>query len=71
MPDRLGALAAHDTAQAEARRKSRYLAAYVEPTRAQAAMFPQRELRLGLVAMFSLLGWAVLMLIAYSVKDRR
>ena len=66
-----GALAAHDTAQAEARRKSRYLAAYVEPTRAQAAMFPQRELRLGLVAMFSLLGWAVLMLIAYSVKDRR
>lgn len=67
----VAALAAYDIAQAEARRQSRYLAAYVEPTLAETSQYPQRLVILGLLGLFLLTGWAIAVLVAYSVKDRR
>jgi capsular polysaccharide transport system permease protein len=64
------ALSTYDGARAEANRKSRYLAAYIQPTLAEKAEFPQREVLLGLVALFSLLIWTVLTLIFYALRDR-
>lgn len=65
------AMSAYDGALAEARRQSRYLAAYIQPTLAQSAQYPQRLLLTGLVAMFAVMGWGVLALIYYSLRDRR
>ncbi len=65
------ALAAYDQALAEARRKSRYLAAYIKPTLAQASEFPRKEVLLGLVSFFLLAAWAIAVLVFYSVRDRR
>lgn len=65
------ALATYDQALAEARRKSRYLAAYIKPTRAEAAEYPQKEVLLGLAAFFLISAWAIAVLIYYSVRDRR
>ena len=67
----ISALAAYDAAKAEARRQSRYLAAYVEPTLAQKSQFPQREVLMGVISMFLLLLWAIVVLVGYSIKDRR
>lgn len=67
----LSALGAYDVALAEARRQSRYLAAYIEPTRAESAEYPQREAILALVAVFALIGWSILALVYYSIRDRR
>ncbi|WP_372884147.1 capsule biosynthesis protein [Shimia sp.] len=65
------ALAAFDAAQAEARRQSRYLAAHIAPTRAEQAEYPQRGVLLFLIGLFLVLIWAILTLVAYSLKDRR
>jgi capsular polysaccharide transport system permease protein len=65
------ALAAYDQALAEARRKSRYLAAYIKPTLAEASEFPQKEMLLALVAFFLLSLWGIAVLIYYSIRDRR
>lgn len=65
------ALAAFDAAQAEARRKSRYLAAHIAPTRAESSRFPDREMLLALTALFLFLTWAIITLVAYALKDRR
>lgn len=65
------ALAAFDAARANASRQSRYLAAYVQPTLAQSSENPQRFVISGLVALFLLLGWSVLALVWYSIRDRR
>lgn len=64
-------LASFDAAQAEARRQTRYLAAHVQPTLAQRALYPQRLMLLGLVAMFIFVAWSILVLVYYSLKDRR
>jgi len=64
-------LASFDAAQAEARRQTRYLAAHVQPTLAQRAQYPQRFMLLALVAMFIFVLWSILVLVYYSVKDRR
>ena len=65
------ALAAFDAAQAEARRKSRYLFAHIKPTVATSAQFPSREMLAGLLALFLIAGWSIGVLIYYSVRDRR
>lgn len=65
------ALAAFDAAAAESRRQSRYLAAHVQPTLAESAIYPARITTLGLVALFSFLIWSIAVLIGYSLKDRR
>ncbi len=65
------ALANFDRASAEANRKSRYLAAYIRPTLAEKAEFPQRILMVAVVALFSFLLWSVAALVYYSLRDRR
>lgn len=64
-------LSAYDAAQSEAQRQSRYLAAYVKPTLAQSSKFPQRGLLVALMALFTFLGWAIVTLVFYSIRDRR
>ncbi len=66
----LSALTSYDSALRQAQQQSRYLAAYLNPTRPQSAEFPQRLILLGLIALFSFLIWAILTLIYYSVRDR-
>lgn len=67
----ISALSAYDTAVAEARRQSRYLAAYVEPTLAQTPLYPQRMVII-LVGGFVIFGlWSICLLIYYSLHDRR
>ncbi len=65
------ALAAYDQAQAEARRKSRYLAAHIKPTLAETSEHPRRVVLTGVVAFFSLCLWALAVLVYYSIRDRR
>lgn len=65
------AQATYDAALAEARRQSRYLAAHVNPTLAERAEYPKRLEILSVFALFAFLLWAVLTLVAYSLKDRR
>lgn len=65
------ARASFDAARAEARRKSRYLAAYLEPTRAEAAVYPERLTLLVLWSLFLFLSWSIVTLVLYSLKDRR
>lgn len=65
------ALAAFDSAQAEARRQSRYLATHVRPTLAERPEYPKRETIFLLTAMFLFFGWAIGILIYYSIRDRR
>lgn len=65
------ALAAYDVAVAESRRQTRYLAAHIRPTLAERAVYPDRPLTLLLIAVFSLLIWAILVMIGYSIRDRR
>lgn len=67
----LAALATYDGAVAEARRKSRYLAVHIDPTRAETAIYPRR-LTLSLVATaFLMMAWALFSLTVYSIRDRR
>lgn len=65
------ALAGFDAARAEANRQSRYLAAYIRPTLAERAEFPNRPLLIGVVALFSFLTWAIMALSYYALRDRR
>jgi capsular polysaccharide transport system permease protein len=67
----VAALAAYDAALAEARRQSRYLAPYIRPTLAETSQFPQRLTLVGLAALFLVTGWAIAVLIYYSLRDRR
>lgn len=67
----LAALAAYHAAEAEAQRKSRYLAAYTGPSLPQEALYPQRFWVSTGVLAFALLGWSILVLIYYSLRDRR
>lgn len=64
-------LATFNAARAEAGRQSRYLAAHVKPTQAERATYPQRPTLLALITGFLLLSWSVLVLVAYSLRDRR
>lgn len=67
----IAALAAYDTALAEARRKSRYLAAYIKPTLAETSGFPNRPVLIATALFFAFCVWAVVMLVYYSIRDRR
>ncbi len=64
------ALAALDLARAKAERQSRYLATYVEPTLAESSEYPQRFTTAALAGLFLLLGWSVMVLVYYSIRDR-
>ena len=64
------ALTALDLARNNAQRQSRYLATFIEPTRAQTSEFPQRIGIVALAALFLGLGWSIVALIYYSIRDR-
>lgn len=63
--------ATFDAARNEARRKSRYLAAHVNPTRAESAQYPDRFMIMSLILLFLFLFWSVVVLVAYALRDRR
>ncbi len=65
------ALTAFDAARAEANRQSRYLADYIAPTMAEKAEFPQKELIVFVVGLFSVLIWSIGALSYYALRDRR
>jgi capsular polysaccharide transport system permease protein len=67
----ISALSAYNTAVSDSRRKSIYLATYIEPTKAQRSEYPARITILALTGLFLFLAWAVLALVAYSIRDRR
>ena len=63
--------AVYDGAVAEARRKSRYLAMHIEPTLAETGEYPQRILLLIMLTGFLFISWAILVMVYYSLRDRR
>ena len=65
------ARASFENALAEAQRKSRYLAAHIDPTLPEAALLPHRWGVLALVAFFSSLSWMFATLVIYAFRDRR
>jgi capsular polysaccharide transport system permease protein len=67
----VAALAALDTALAQAQRISRYLAPHITPTLAERPRYPDRPLLMALVALFGFLAWAIVTLVYYSIRDRR
>ena len=67
----LSAFSAYNSALADAQRQSRYLAAYEKPTLPEAAQYPKRATLVGLTTLFLLLGWSILTLIYYSLRERR
>ncbi|MBI1495117.1 sugar transporter [Halocynthiibacter styelae] len=66
----VAAAAAFDVARAEAGRRTKYLAVHIEPTLPDTALYP-RSLMIILVSFaLLLLGWAVTIMVAYSIRDR-
>jgi len=63
-------LTALEVARDAAARQSRYLAIYIKPTRAEDSQYPQRFILAGLIGLFLMLGWSVMTLIYYSIRDR-
>ena len=63
--------AAYNAAVAEARRNSRYLAMHIEPTLAETPEYPQRILILITLAGLLLVSWSIIVMIYYSLRDRR
>lgn len=65
------AMAAYDSAVAEAQRQTRYLAAHVNPTLPEAATRPNRLETVLKIAGFAFLIWAASGLVLYAIRDRR
>ncbi|WP_345229552.1 sugar transporter [[Roseibacterium] beibuensis] len=65
------ALTALDVARTNAVRQSRYLAVYIRPTLPESAEFPRRWVTIGVAALFLLLGWSIMALVYYSIRDRQ
>ncbi|WP_298258111.1 sugar transporter [uncultured Litoreibacter sp.] len=63
-------LATYDGSIADAQRQSRYLAAYLKPSIAERALYPERSTILLLVAVFAFLFWTIASLVYYSIRDR-
>lgn len=64
------ALAALDAAIASSTRDSLYLATFIRPTLAEKSEFPRRGVIFGLASLVLILGWSILSLITYSLRDR-
>ncbi|TRD22418.1 hypothetical protein [Palleronia caenipelagi] len=67
----VSALAAYDAAKADARRKSRYLAAYIDPTLPQSPLYPARATLLFVTLLGTFGLFCLVTLIGYSLNDRR
>lgn len=64
------ALATRDSALANATRQSQYLVSYISPTLAESADYPQRFIMLSVIALFACLGWGIIVLVYYSIRDK-
>lgn len=64
------ALTAYDAAQTNAVRQSRYLATYIPPTLAESPQYPRRNMIIGTAFLLLILGWGILVLVYYSIRDR-
>lgn len=62
--------AAFDGARADAERRTKYLAVHIEPTLADTALYPRAWVIVPVAFALLLLGWAVMVMVAYSVRDR-
>lgn len=60
----------YEAAMAEAQRKTRYLAAHVTPKVAQTSTEPNRPWLLMIMFGMLMVGWSILTLIYYSIRDR-
>ncbi|MEQ6250819.1 capsule biosynthesis protein [Sulfitobacter sp. HNIBRBA3233] len=67
----ISALSAYNSAVAEARRQSRYLAAYLRPTLPETPRYPDRTMVMLIITLILMGVWTILVLIGYSLKDRR
>ncbi|MDQ2067263.1 sugar transporter [Xinfangfangia sp. CPCC 101601] len=67
----LAARAGYEVAQADAVRKSRYLAAHVLPTLAESSRYPDRPVTLAAIGVFLFMIWSIGALLYYSLRDRR
>ncbi|MFV0291814.1 MAG: capsule biosynthesis protein [Paracoccus sp. (in: a-proteobacteria)] len=65
------AQASYDVALAEAQRQSRYLAAHIEPNVAEKSLLPNRPRLLVSVFGILLICWLIMLLVYYSLRDRR
>jgi len=65
------ALTSLELARDEASRQSRYLATYISPTLAEDSEYPKRGMFALLAGLMLLMCWSILVLIYYSVRDRR
>jgi capsular polysaccharide transport system permease protein len=65
------ALATYQQAQAEARRRHRYLAAHIEPTLSEEPEYPDRPLLIAAIFLLALAAWSILVLAGYNIRDRR
>lgn len=65
------ALASYEASLAEAQRQSRYLAAHIEPKLAETSIKPERWSLLATVFGALLIGWSIMLLVYYSIRDRR
>jgi capsular polysaccharide transport system permease protein len=67
----VSALSAYDSAVAQAQRKSRYLASYIEPTLAEKAEYPRRAVLSAVIGAVLFVAWSVLAMMFYALRDRR
>lgn len=67
----LSSLSAYDAAVSEAQRTSRYLTAYLRPTMPETSTAPKRLILTVLIGGFLLIVWFILLLVYYSLRDRR
>ncbi|MEE8455181.1 MAG: hypothetical protein V3R90_10595 [Limibaculum sp.] len=65
------ALATYQQAEAEARRRHRYLAAHIEPTLSEDPEYPDRPLLTAAIFLLALAAWSILVLAGYNIRDRR
>ncbi|SDE41960.1 capsular polysaccharide transport system permease protein [Paracoccus isoporae] len=65
------AQASYESALAEGQRQSRYLAAHIAPRTAESSVLPDRPMLVLKAFGMLLLGWGVLLLCYYSIRERR
>ena len=61
----------YESALATAQRQTRYLAAHIAPTEAQRSLEPDRPWLLAMGAGLAFVLWSIMILVYYSVRDRR
>ncbi|MGH1331723.1 MAG: hypothetical protein ACRBBK_12640 [Paracoccaceae bacterium] len=63
------ALASRETARIEANRMQRYLAAFVQPTLPEKAVYPQRVQNIFIFIAFAIMLWAIGLMLVYIVRE--